>query len=445
MSGSDIALFVPWVPWVGGALSFLCLLGSLRANRRRRLVDDLPTSKTTGVFIGLVELKGTAEADQPLTSFLAQAACVHYSWNVSEHWSRTVTESYTDAQGKPQTRTRHESGWTTVASGDSSIPFYLQDDCGAVLVHPAGAKIEPQTVFSETCTPLSGLYYGKGPAFAVPNSDHRRRFSETAISQHAPIFVVGRARERSDIVAAEIAADPAAPMFLISTRSEKEISAGFGWGIWGWGIFGFLLALGTSAVVAEGEHWSIAPESRWLCYLVAALIYFPAVGLGWIWMVYNSVISLRNRVRQGWSQVEIQLKRRHDLIPALVNVVTGLRDHESAVQTELAALRAQMTATPPGVAGADFQACANTMVILAERYPELTAQESFLNLQRNLVDTEQRIALARGYFNEIATHFNTRLEVVPDRFVAALAGMRAETLMAANDFERAPVTVGFQK
>lgn len=441
MSGSDIA---PFLPWIFGALSFAALLGSLRANRRRRLVDDMPTSKTTGVFIGLVELKGTAENEQPLTSFLAAIPCVHFAWRVEEHWSRTVTESYTDAQGRSQTRTRHESGWATVTSGGAEVKFYLQDDCGAVLIQPTGATIEARSVFNETCSPITPLYYAKGPAHAVANSDHRRRFSEEAIPLHAPVFVVGRARERSDVVAAEIAADPAAPMFLISTRSEKEISAGFGWGIGGWGIFGLLLALGAGAIVAEGELLNVAPENRWVCYLTPALVYFAAAALGWVWMVYNSVVSLRNRVRQGWSQVEVQLKRRHDLIPALVSVVTGLRDHESTVQTELAALRAQMTATPPGVAGPDYQACTRTAVILAERYPELTAQDSFLNLQQNLVDTEQRIALARGYFNEIATYYNTRLEVVPDRFVAALAGLRPEPLMAANDFERAPVAVRFQ-
>ncbi len=441
LSGSDIA---PFVPWIAGALSFLCLWGSLRANQRRRLVDDLPTSKTTGVFIGLVELKGTAEVEQPLTSVLAAAPCVHYAWKAEEHWSRTVVESYTDSQGKPQTRTRRESGWTTVANGGESIPFYLQDDCGNVLIQPDGATLEPQSVFDKTCTPLDPLYYGRGPAFAVANSDHRRRFSEQAIPLHAPVFVVGRARERSDVVAAEIAADPDAPMFLISTRSEKEIRAGFGWGLWGWGGFGFLLALGSGAILAEGELVNLAAEWRWLCYLGAALIYSGAAVLGWVWMVYNSLVSLRNRVRQGWSQVEVQLKRRHDLIPALVAVVQGLRDYESAAQTELATLRAQMTATPPGVAGPDYQACARTSLILAERYPELTAQESFLKLQRSLVDTEQRIALARGYFNEIATHHNTRREVVPDRFVAALAGLRAEPLMAANDFERAPVAVHFK-
>ena len=434
----------PFVPWIGGALSFLCLLGSLHFNRRRRLVDDMPTSKTTGVFIGLVELKGTAENEQPLTSFLAATNCVHYKWTVDEHWSRTVTESYTDAEGKSQTRTRHESGCTKVAGGGGSIPFYLQDDCGSVLIRPNGAKLELTTIFFETCSPNDPLYYGKGPAHAVANSDHRRTFSEEAIELHAPVFVVGRARERSDVVAAEIAADPAAPMFLISTRSEKEISSGFGSGFWGWGIFGLLLVVGVGAFADAELPSSAAPEERCLCYLTPALVYFAAAALGWVWMVYNSVVSLRNRVRQGWSQVEVQLKRRHDLIPALVSVVTGLRDHESTVQTELAALRAQMTATPPGVAGPDYQACTRTAVILAERYPELTAQDSFLNLQQNLVDTEQRIALARGYFNEIATHYNTRLEVVPDRFVAALAGLRPESLMAANDFERAPVAVRFQ-
>ena len=78
--------FVPWIPWLGGLFAFFCLLGSLHAAQRKRLVDDLPTSKTTGVFIGLVELKGTAEAELPLTSYLAQGTCVHYSWGIEERW-----------------------------------------------------------------------------------------------------------------------------------------------------------------------------------------------------------------------------------------------------------------------------------------------------------------------------------------------------------------------
>ncbi|HYV26416.1 MAG TPA: LemA family protein, partial [Candidatus Eisenbacteria bacterium] len=87
--------------------------------------------------------------------------------------------------------------------------------------------------------------------------------------------------------------------------------------------------------------------------------------------------------------------------------------------------------------------CKNVLIAVAERYPELKAQETFLNLQKNLIDTEQRIALARGYFNEIATHYNTHLEQVPDRFVAAMGAMQPQALMAAADFERAAVKVEF--
>ncbi|MEY4918199.1 MAG: hypothetical protein RL616_2112, partial [Verrucomicrobiota bacterium] len=78
---------------------------------------------------------------------------------------------------------------------------------------------------------------------------------------------------------------------------------------------------------------------------------------------------------------------------------------------------------------------------IAERYPELKADASFLALQKNLADTEQRIALARSYFNEIATHYNTRLEIVPERYVAQLGTMKPQALMEANDFERAAVKV----
>src|SRR5690606_31129740 len=152
--------------------------------------------KTTGVFIGYVELHGTAEAQSPLSSHLAGIRCVQYQWDVQEHWSRTVTETYTDSNGRTQTRTRRESGWTTVADGGQMIPFYLQDDCGGILIRPPGATVEPTTVFNETCGRSGPLYYGKGPLFAVSDSDHRRRFVERAIPLHHELYVIGQARER---------------------------------------------------------------------------------------------------------------------------------------------------------------------------------------------------------------------------------------------------------
>jgi len=120
---NDAASWAPYLPWLSSALALGCLGFALRSGKRKRLIDNLPTSKTTGVFIGLVELKGTAESARPLTSYLAGQPCVQYQWRVDEHWSRTVTETYTDSEGKTQTRTRHESGWKTVAQGGENIPF----------------------------------------------------------------------------------------------------------------------------------------------------------------------------------------------------------------------------------------------------------------------------------------------------------------------------------
>ncbi len=430
---------VQWLPLAGMLLAGACLFGAFRSGRRRRLIENLPTSKTTGVFIGLVELKGTAESAVPLTSYLAGQPCVFFEWTVEEHWSRTVTETYTDANGKPQTRTRHESGWTRVADGGQGEPFYLQDDCGVVLVRPEGAKLEPATIFDETVGRGDALYYGKGPARAVGNSDYRRRFVERAIRLHAPLYVVGQARERADIVAPELARDAAAPLFLISTRTEKQVESGYKWGGRGWGLLG--LVLWVAGFVARGEAFGNPLENRLPLYFLVGGGYLVLGTLVWAWMVYNSLVDVRQRVRQAWAQVDVQLKRRHDLIPNLVEAVKGFRDYEAQIQTELATLRSQLEATPPGIAGPDFQAVTPVSRVIAERYPELKASELFQKLQQNLVDTEQRIALARGYFNEIATHYNTRLETVPERYLAMLGGMKPQSLMAANDFERAPVRV----
>jgi hypothetical protein len=158
-------------------------------------------------------------------------------------------------------------------------------------------------------------------------------------------------------------------------------------------------------------------------------------------MAFNSLVQLRNRVAQAWSLVDVQLKRRATLIPGLVAVVSGLRDHEQRVQTEVAALRAQAAATPPWEPGADVAGTQVEVRAVVECYPELKANQAFLNLQKELADTETRVALARDYFNEIATHHNTRLEVVPDRWIAPLAGLKPRPLLGAESFERAAVSV----
>ena len=203
---------------IGVIVAFACLFGAFRSLSRKRLIDDTPTSKTQGVFIGLAELKGTAESEMLLTSYLAETRCVQYEWEIEEQWSRQVVETYRDADGKTQTRTRTESGWTNIGHGGESAPFYLRDDTGVIRVVPDHASIEGETTISETFGRGDAMYFGKGPPHEVANSDHRRRFKETAIPLHSMLYVIGQARERQDIVAAEIAHDKEAPLFVISTK-----------------------------------------------------------------------------------------------------------------------------------------------------------------------------------------------------------------------------------
>lgn len=429
-------------PILGGVFSLLCLSAAYRAGRRGKLVENIPTSSTAGVFIGLVEVKGIVESANPLTSHLAGCSCVYYRWSVEEHWSRTVTESYRDSKGRTRTRTRRESGWKQVASGGERLPFYLRDEDGAVLIQPRHATLEPVSVFSETCSRSDPLYYGKGPAGSVSHSDHRRRFSEWALPVRQSIYVMGQARERREVVAPEIAHDPLAPVFLISTRTEQQIRSRHRAAVVAWTLGGLVLSVGGFAILAGAVTVSRATFVGWL--ILAGAVYGGGASLAWLWMAYNSLIDLRQRVRRAWSHVEVQLKRRHDLIPGLVDAVKGLRDHEQDLQVELAELRTQLGATAPGEPGPDYQGINMSLRALVESYPELKADTGFQALQRNLANTEERIALARGYFNEIATQFNTRLQTVPEQFVARIANMKPRPLLAAQAFERVPVAVDLQ-
>jgi hypothetical protein len=419
-------------------IAIVLLWLTLRIRRRERLVRDLPTSKVQGVFIGLVELNVTAESEKPLTGFLSGQLCVQYAYRVDEHWSRTVSEAYTDDKGQPQTRTRVEEGWKTIASGAAAEPFYGRDETGVILIRPDGAKFEGAGLFDRTVTRGDPLYATKATPISVPDSTGKRRFVEEGVPLHAPVFLVGQARERGDVVAPEIAASKDAAMFLISTRSKKgvEVSyAVYSWLAWAGGLAASAAA-GFLAVKAFHPAWAPAAGALGL-----GAAYLAAWAAGWALMAFNSLVGLRARVRQGWSLVEVELKRRHDLIPNLASAVAGLSSHEASVQTAVAALRAQLTATRQGEPGPDISGVAGVVRAVAEKYPNLTAQEGFSRLQKQLVETEQRIALARTYYNDIATQFATRVAQVPDAWLAAAGAIRAEPLLQAADFERAPVSV----
>jgi hypothetical protein len=411
-----------------GIIALVCLVVAFHFYRRRRLVDDTPTSKTQGVFLGLSELKGTAESETPLESYLTAAKCVWYSYKVEEHYTRTSV----DAKGRVTT----QSGWQSVAHGSESVPIFLKDDTGVIRVLPQGAEVHGLEIFKKEVKRDDALYYGKGPDTSVPGSTHRRRFIEDAIPLHANIYVIGQARVRTDAVAAEIASSKGS-MFIVSTHSEKQHSDRFKLWYWLWLGIGLVVA-----AIGAGVYFSQASPSASVFPAVigAALIYALATFIGWVWTAYNSLVNLRARVCQGLSQIDVELKRRADLIPNLVAAVEGYRSHESGLQQLVAELRNQQAITMETQDGG-LKGIAARLAIVAEKYPDLKAGQSFLSLQKSLSETEQRLALARDYYNSIATFYRTRLEIFPDGVLGGLLGFKPMALLEAATFERAPIEV----
>lgn len=397
-------------------LPWYLLYLSHRHNKVVRLMKALPTSKVRGVFIGLVELKGISESAFPLTSYLTGQQCVWYRYEIEEQWSRTVTS--TDSKGNTTTST--ESGWQTIASEGSMQDFYLTDDTGSILIIPDKADVDSLKVLDQVFKRKDPIYYEKGPQESVSHSDHRRRFTERVIPVGVPLYIVGTSRERQDIVAPEIAYADGAPMYRISVKNEEAVVSSFNTKAWWSAIGGFLIVVAVPFI-----PWVRDPYSPNLLtsmmqgdipfWFAAALLYLSVWIGSWCWIVYNSLVDIRNRVRRAESHIDVQLNRRHDLIPRLAEVVTAYSNHESLTQQQVAQLRTSVQHLYDG---------AEQIGILAESYPGLKAQELFAELSKQLKDTEDRIALAREYFNSIANHYNTLLEIMPDGIVASLFRLR---------------------
>ena len=409
-------------------LSGLFLFLGLRSGKRRRLLDDTPTSKTLGIFIGEVEVLGVCVSTAPIRAKFCYKDCVIYKWGIDEEWQRWETETYTDSNGRTRTRQVLRRGWTTIAGESLYQGFYLKDEFGYVWVHPKGSDYETLSLFEEYTHRGQALYV-MGPDDSIMDSTGRRRFYESGIPVGTELFVRGRASERPDIVAPQIIEDPQAEMFIITYRKEKDISDGKASAYVLWNLVGLVTALGIGALLTPNDLKGPA---------IGVAIYSFAWFMGWLWMVFNSLIGLRNRVQQAQSLIDVQLKRRSDLIPPLVASLKGLRDYEAQVQTEIATLRGQSMGTN------QVSALVPGLKAIIEKYPELIANESFNALMKNLTETEDRIALARNYSNDITTFYNTRLERIPDCFVAQIVAMQPASLFVAQGFEHKTPDVNFK-
>ena len=179
--------------------------------------------------------------------------------------------------------------------------------------------------------------------------------------------------------------------------------------------------------------------------IIVALVLLA--GLTWI-LVRNSMISSRNRVDEAWSGIDVQLKRRHDLVPNLVETVKGYATHEQTVFTKTTEARAE--AMKAGTVAATQQAEAKLSGALAdlravaENYPDLRATENFQQLQRNLNEIEDEIQAARRIYNSNVQAYNTKIQIFPNSIIANSGGFTAREFFEIDDgAEREPVQVKF--
>ena len=162
---------------------------------------------------------------------------------------------------------------------------------------------------------------------------------------------------------------------------------------------------------------------------------------------YNSLVKLRNMVKDQWSQIDVLLKRRADLIPNLVETVKGYTKHES--ETLEAVINARNRAVSAQGAEAEMKAngeltgALNKLFALAESYPDLKANTNFMDLQNNLKDTEDKISYARQFYNDAVLKYKNKHEVFPSNIVAGMFGFKPEPFLEANDTERENVKVSF--
>jgi len=177
--------------------------------------------------------------------------------------------------------------------------------------------------------------------------------------------------------------------------------------------------------------------------IFGALIIVLAVG---VVVIFNNLVRKKQMAENGWADIDVQLKRRADLIPQLVNAVKGYAAHERTLFEEIAekrnaALSAGDDVEARGAAETALSRPVKRVIALAEDYPDLKASQNFLELQRALADTEDKIEMARRFYNGAVRELNTAIQTVPSNFVAGVMGYSARAYFEAGEGDRATPSV----
>ena len=161
------------------------------------------------------------------------------------------------------------------------------------------------------------------------------------------------------------------------------------------------------------------------------LIIVVVLIIAWAFATYNKLVDLRNRVKDQWAQIDVQVKRRFDLIPNLVETVKGYAKHESeTLEAVIQARNTYVSATTPEAqmkADGELEKAISKLFALSESYPELKANTNFQHLQQELTETESKIASARQFYNDTVLLYNNKVEMVPSNIIASIFKFKKET------------------
>ena len=182
----------------------------------------------------------------------------------------------------------------------------------------------------------------------------------------------------------------------------------------------------------------------WIILIIVVLLVIFIIAM------YNDLVTLRMRVKNSWSQIDVQLQRRFDLIPNLVETVKGYAGHESKVFEDVASLRTQWANATSVAEKADLNNqlsnALKSIMAVAENYPDLKASTNFLQLQGELQNTENKISFSRQFYNDSVTMYNTKIQVFPSNIIAGMFNFKSEDFFKVEgDEARESVKVDFNK
>lgn len=385
---TQLSVFAYWWVLAGGVVFCVLTYLGFRFAKVKRMIENIPTSATAGVSFGLAELKGKVALidDEALTGPLTTLSCVWYRYLIEER----------RGSGK-------NARWVTISDDTQHKRFYCEDSEGQLVIDPNDAEMvtrhkkvsrKGSMRYSEWLLKPSDTLYALGMAKVDGLKSDQ--------------LILGKPQHKTDN----------SDLFILTNYSEKELmikKASIAMLALAFAFSGMF----CSAVFALGMNGQFAATDYLFSAFLAPvfLIFFMLV------LHYNDLVFLQNRADRNWANIQVSLKKRADLLPRLVKVLSEYKDYESSLLEHVTLQRKQLKPSLKSVERASHfiqqeKQIVQGMKLAVEAYPDLKANKMSRQLMNSLSDLENEIALMRTGYNDAVNLYNTRIESFPDLLLA---------------------------